>query len=196
MKLTQISLFALACAAAPLAVQAGVEVGINLGGPEVIVRNHPPVDRYEPLGFAPGPGYFYVRGHWAWRRERWEWIGGRWELPAQPGATWVAGQWAPRGNGWVWIEGHYVTVYAPPPPPPAQQDYVEQEPPPPQFETVYAAPGPDFFWIGGHWRWDNRWVWAGGHYERHPHVHPGGGWEAGRWDRDHGHYVWREGHWR
>jgi len=64
MKLTTISLFALACGLAPLAAPAGVEIGINLGGPEVIVHSQPPPERYEVIGTAPGPGYFWIRGHW------------------------------------------------------------------------------------------------------------------------------------
>jgi hypothetical protein len=196
MKITQISVLALMCAAAPLAARAGVEIGIgiNIPGPEIVVRTAPPVERYEVVGRAPGPGYIYIRGHWAWHHEHWEWISGRWELPAN-GATWVAGQWVARGNGWVWVEGHYVTNYAPPPGPPVGEVYVDVAPPAPVAEVIPVAPGPDFFWIGGRWQWNGRWVWVNGHFDRHPHYHPGAYWENGHWDNYHGRYVWREGHW-
>jgi hypothetical protein len=201
MKFSRLSLLVLACAAAPVASYAGFDIGINIGGPEVVIRSQPPPDRYEDVGIAPGPGYVFIRGHWAWRHDRWDWVSGRWELPAQRGAVWVSGQWVARGGGWVWVEGHYQTqayVAAPPPPPDQVQveEYADEAPPAPYVETIPVAPGPDFFWIGGRWAWRGRWVWTAGHYDRHPHFHPGGGWEPGRWERVNGRYAWREGHWR
>jgi hypothetical protein len=198
MKLIQASLLALACGAAPLAVHAGVEIGINIGGPEIVVRTQPPQLREEVVTLAPGPGYIWIRGHWAWRHERWEWMGGRWDRVAQPGLTWIPGRWAERANGWVWVEGHYAVVAAPAPPPPGQQVEViaSEEPPIPIVEVVPLAPGPEYFWIGGHWHWNGGWVWMRGHYDRHPHFHPGAGWVAGRWDRRGGIWAWHEGHWR
>jgi WXXGXW repeat (2 copies) len=198
MKTTHIFLFALACGAAPLAALAQVQVGVNIGIPEVVVSGQPPPLRAEAIGVAPGPGYIWIRGHWGWHHERWEWIGGRWEIPAQPGTVWIPGRWAPRGNGWVWVEGHYAVQAALPPPGPGMQAEIvaSEEPPEAIVETIPVAPGPDFFWIGGHWHWNRGWVWLGGHYERHPHFHPGGYWEAGRWEHRGGSWVWREGRWR
>jgi len=200
MNLTKVSLFALACAAAPLGALAGVDIGINIGGPEFVVRSQPPPERIETIGISPGPGYVWIRGHWGWRHEQWEWVGGRWDRAAQPGSVWISGQWVARGNGWVWMEGHYDVQAGPPSPAydPGVEMVASEAPPAPLYEAVTVAPGPDFFWIGGHWQWHGRWVWAAGHYERHPHFHPGAGWEAGRWDRDRvsGRFVWREGHWR
>jgi hypothetical protein len=197
MKFTQISLFVLAGGFAPLAVHAGVEIGINIGGPEVIVRSAPPPERFEPVPMAPGPGFVWIRGRWSWRHDRWEWINGHWDRAAQPGSTWIAGQWVPRGGGWFWVEGHYAVMAPPPPPgPPGPEMVAGEPPPPPMYEAVPVAPGPDFFWIGGHWRWTGRWVWVSGRFDRHPHFHPGGGWEAGHWDRRGGSWVWHDGHWR
>ncbi len=198
MKLAQMSLFALACGAAALAASAGVEIGVNIGGPEIIVGSQPPPMRLEVAPAAPGPGFIWIRGHWAWRRERWDWIGGRWDRVAQPGSTWIPGQWIARGNGWVWMEGHYAMLAEPPPPPPGQQFEViaSEEPPAAIVEVEGNAPGPDYFWIGGHWHWNRGWVWLHGHFDRHPHFHPGGGWEAGRWDQRGSKWVWHEGHWR
>jgi WXXGXW repeat (2 copies) len=196
MNLKHITLLIAACAAAPLASRAGVEIGVNIGGPVVVVHSQPPVERYEVIGVAPGPGYVWIRGHWGWRHERWEWLGGRWERPAQPGTVWIAGQWAPSGNGWVWVEGHFDVQQMPPPPVETVEMVANEAPPAAIYESVPAAPGPDFFWIGGNWQWRGRWVWAHGHYDRHPHFHQGAGWESGHWDHAGGHYVWREGHWR
>jgi len=194
MKLTQLSLFALACGAAPLAAPAGVEVGINVAGPEIIVGTRPPAARAEVVPLAPGPGYIWIRGHWRWFRGGWDWIGGRWEVPARPGTTWIPGQWVARGNGWVWVEGHYAAVAAAPGQP--GEVVAMEEPPAPLVETIGVAPGPGFFWIGGHWHWNRGWVWIAGRYERHPHFHPGCGWEPGHWGRRGGAWVWHEGHWR
>jgi hypothetical protein len=196
MKFSNISLLILACGVAPLASQAGVDIGINIGGPEVIVHSQPPPERYESVGIAPGPGYVFVRGHWGWRHDRWEWMGGRWEVPARPGNVWISGQWIARGNGWVWMEGHYDVQMAAPPPQQMVVEVADDAPPAAIYETVPYAPGPDFFWIGGRWQWNGRWVWAHGHYDRHPNFHPGAGWEQGRWEHAGGHYTWREGHWR
>jgi WXXGXW repeat (2 copies) len=198
MKIPPIALFALLCGAAPTAAYAGVDIGITVGGPEVVVTNQPPPLRAEIINASPGPGFIWIRGHWRWRHERWEWIAGRWEMPAQPGMAWVPGRWAARGNGWVWIEGHYIVQAALPPVPPAAQVEViaSEEPPSPISEAVPAAPGPDYFWIGGHWHWNGGWVWMHGHFDRHPYFHPGGGWEPGRWEHRGGNWVWREGRWR
>jgi hypothetical protein len=182
--------------AAPLAVNAGVDIGINIGGPEVVVRGAPPPDQGEVIPMSPGPGYIYIRGHWVWHHERWEWKGGFWDRVAQPGYAWVPGQWVARGNGWVWIEGHY-TPAAPPPPAGQPYEVIASEPPPaPIVEAVPMAPGPEYFWIAGHWHWNGGWVWVRGRYDRHPHFHPGAGWEPGHWDRRGASWVWREGHWR
>jgi hypothetical protein len=113
MKISHITLMALACAAAPLATRAGVDIGINV------------------------------------------------LVPVAPEVVYVG------------------------------------QPPQPQVEVVTVAPGPDYFWIGGRWNYNNnRWVWLGGHYDRHPHFHPGGGWVAGSWERRGPNSVWHEGHWR
>jgi hypothetical protein len=198
MKITQITLFALACGAAPIAARAGLDIGINIGGPDVVVQSAPPAERVEVVPMAPGPGYAWIRGHWAWHRERWEWKAGYFERISQPGAVWISGQWVARGNGWIWVEGHY-SVQAPPPaygPGPEVEIVANEAPPAELVETIPAAPGPNYFWIGGHWTWTGRWTWVHGRYDRHPHFHPGGGWEAGHWDRHDGRYVWHEGHWR
>jgi hypothetical protein len=198
MKLTQISLLALACGAAPLAALSATEVGISISGPEIVVGGQPPAPRLEVVPVEPGPGHIWIRGHWAWHHERWEWISGRWDRVVQAGSTWVPGEWVVRRNGWVWIEGHYAVFAEPPPPPPGQAFEVvaSEEPPQPIVESVPLAPGIDYAWIGGHWQWNHGWVWLHGHYDRHPHFHPGGGWEGGHWDRRGAGWAWHEGHWR
>ena len=77
---------------------------------------------------------------------------------------------------------------------PANAVVVPQAPPPPPVETVVAAPGPDYVWIGGEWEWNGGWVWVGGHWGYPPHPHAV--WIGGRaW---HDHYGWHHerGYWR
>ncbi len=71
---------------------------------------------------------------------------------------------------------------------------VSPPPPPPPMETVIAAPGPDYIWIGGEWIWNGGWVWVGGHWGYPPY--PQAVWVHGYWWQ--GSRGWRHapGHWR
>jgi hypothetical protein len=53
-------------------------------------------------------------------------------------------------------------------------------PPSPRVEQVVAAPGLDYFWVGGTWVWfGDRWVWHTGYWHRplSPHEY-GPGWRG------------------
>lgn len=74
--------------------------------------------------------------------------------------------------------------------------YVRVGPPAPIVELRIDAPGPDFVWIAGYFRWDSRqYVWVPGHWARRPHARAI--WVPGRWVQ-HGRRGWYyvEGHWR
>ena len=87
---------------------------------------------------------------------------------------------------------------APPPPRPGQQVEVvaSEAPPTPIVEAIPVAPGPEFFWIGGHWHWNGvQYVWFRGHYVIRQagwgHYVPGHwAWRPGL-----GRYVWVPAHW-
>ena len=202
MKINRIHLLAILCAA-PVAAHAGLDIGINIGIPagqgEVIIRDEPPAPREEIIGRPPAPGYVWIQGHWQRHHDRWEWISGHWEAPHDH-MVWVEGRWDRRHGGYVWVEGHWdamqapVTVVTQPQSP--VEVFVNEAPPPPRHERIYPAPGPDYFWIGGHWNWQGRWVWISGRYERHPHYHPGAAWIDGHWENRRGGFVWIEGSWR
>jgi len=195
MKLNSLVIAGLLCGA-PLigSAQINVGVGVNFGAP---VREAPPPPRGEVIQVAPGPGYVWISGHWIWRHG-WVWAPGHWDRHL--GYTWSPGHWDRRPEGYVWIEGQWVPAapvgYAPPPAGYPGEVVIQAAPPPVIAETYGPAPGPDFFWIGGRWDWQGRWVWTRGRWARHPHWHPGGGWVAGHWDNRHGGYVWVEGRWR
>ncbi len=78
------------------------------GGPpgEVVVTEAPPPIQTEVIVEAPGPGYIWVPGYWAWQG-RWVWVRGSWVLPPHPRALWIRGHWVHRGHGYVWIGGHW-----------------------------------------------------------------------------------------
>lgn len=71
-----------------------------------------------------------------------------------------------------------------------------EAPPPDQVEVVGVAPYPDAYWIGGSWRWNNRWVWSAGYWGRRPHADAV--WEHDSWRQHEGYHGWHhhEGRWR
>src|SRR6516164_7342508 len=64
-------------AACAIALVLGCGIGIAAAQPAVVVeRGVMPPPRVEVVPVAPGPGYNWVPGHWAWRGSGWVWIGG------------------------------------------------------------------------------------------------------------------------
>jgi hypothetical protein len=60
--------------------------------------------------------------------------------------------------------------------PSAQVAGVTGPPPAPLPETIVAALGPDYFWVGGAWLWlGDRWVWHHGYWNRPAHPYRYGG---------------------
>lgn len=68
----------------------------------------PPPPYYRAyMGRAPGPGYVWTDGFWAWRGGGYVWAPGRWVRPPHPRARWVPGYWAHRHRGYVWVQGRW-----------------------------------------------------------------------------------------
>ena len=88
-----------------------VPVGPPYGGPpqggEIVMVAPPPVQA-EVIAVAPGPGYFWIGGHWAWQMNRHVWVGGNWQAP-RAGYAWVPHGWYRRGNGWHEGHGHWAS---------------------------------------------------------------------------------------
>jgi len=81
------------------------------------------------------------------------------------------------------------------PPPRPHAVYVVAAPPADVVEVVPAQPGPEFIWIGGHYRWDGgRYLWMTGHWAKAPEGYRE--WVAGHWVRREGGFLWVEGRWR
>ena len=110
-----------ACAIA-LVLSCGI--GIAAAQAVVVERGVMPPPRVEVVPVAPGPGYNWVPGHWAWRGAGWVWIGGHHvrgvvaPMPAEvvevvparpaPSYVWVKGHHVYEGDRWVWHRGVWV----------------------------------------------------------------------------------------
>lgn len=71
-------------------------------------------------------------------------------------------------------------------------EYVEI--PAPQMEIITQEPGPDHFWIEGHWKRENGdWVWVKGYWAKP--VRKEASWVKGHWVSQGDEWVWVEGHW-
>jgi hypothetical protein len=73
----------------------------------VVIVTPPPPPRHEHRGYAPGPGYVWIDGYWAWHNGHHEWIAGRWEHPPHGHHEWVAARWEQHGGSYVFIEGSW-----------------------------------------------------------------------------------------
>ena len=69
-------------------------------------RVAPPVEQVEVIPAAPGPNYFWIRGHWHWENGRHVWIPGHYE-GHRTGSRWVPARWAANGPEWELIPGHW-----------------------------------------------------------------------------------------
>lgn len=80
--------------------------------------------------------------------------------------------------------------------PPPGRVYAIRRPPPDRVEVIVAAPGPNFAWVQGHWRWARAhgdWEWVPGRWER---PRPGYRlWVPGHWAQDRRGWYYVEGHW-
>ena len=72
---------------------------------DVVAYSEPPPPRYEVVGVAPTPGYFWVGGAWFWEGGRYGWHPGYWERP-RPGYRWVPHTWRHEGGSWRGRSGH------------------------------------------------------------------------------------------
>jgi len=180
-----------AVSGAALAARAQIHLSVGIGvpvGPVVVVREAPPAPRYEDRSPPPGPDFFWVEGRWSRDRDQWIWIRGHWDHRPRPEAVWVAGHWDQRHDGWVWVDGRWDDRGPP------REVIVQERPPEPFREEIPPPPGPDFFWVRGHWSWHDRWIWTHGHYDRRPRHDAE--WSEGRYEHRPEGWIWVEGRWR
>jgi hypothetical protein len=145
------------------------------------VPKHPPKAIEEmPPEEKPDGDVLWIPGYWQWDDERKDflWVSGVWRV-APPGKRWVAGYWRDDGDQSQWVPGFWAEN--PKDEAVAQQvTYLPQPPAPPQVAPPGEAPGPDTFYVPGHW------VWNGVQYA----------WQAGYWARIQPGFVWIPGHYR
>ena len=107
-----------------IALVLGCGIGVAAAQAVIVERGVMPAPRVEVIPAAPGPGYNWVPGHWAWRGTSWVWIRGHHirgvvptipaevveVVPARPSPThvWVKGHYVFEGGHWMWRPGHWV----------------------------------------------------------------------------------------
>ena len=78
---------------------------------------------------------------------------------------------------------------------PTDEVLVTQAPPAVRVETQTVAPGSNYVWQRGYWRWTGtRYVWVGGTWIARPSVRAV--WVEGHWVRRPRGWVWVAGHWQ
>jgi hypothetical protein len=109
-----------------LASAFAIVVGLGTGTAAAQERHIMPAPRVEVIPAAPGAGYNWVPGHWAWRRTAWVWIPGHHirgvvavmppEIvevqPARPtpAHVWIKGHHVFEGGRWRWVPGVWVRL--------------------------------------------------------------------------------------
>ena len=105
---------------------ASVFAGLSASGASaqfVIEERVMPTLKMEVVPTAPGGGWSWVPGHWAWNQRAWVWLPGHYvrgvvpPMPAPvaelrppcpgPGWFWVRGHYVWEGNHWEWRHGHW-----------------------------------------------------------------------------------------
>jgi hypothetical protein len=82
--------------------------GYVVTGEFVYADRAPPPPRRELVIAAPGPGYVWSTGHWAWQGREYVWVPGGWVVVQTGYQRWQPGQWRrDRHRGWYWVEGHW-----------------------------------------------------------------------------------------
>ena len=56
---------------------------------------------------APGPGYLWTPGYWAWGDAAYYWVPGVWVLPPRAGVLWTPGWWGWSGGIYRWHVGYW-----------------------------------------------------------------------------------------
>src|SRR5437764_2441180 len=90
----------LAAALTAVGCAAGYRGYSGYGGGYGYVRVAPPPPRAEVYGYAPGPGYVWAPGYWAWDGGRYHWRSGSWVRRPHARANWVPGRWEHNSRGY------------------------------------------------------------------------------------------------
>jgi len=75
------------------------------GAPQGIEQAPPAIPDYEQPP-APGDGYIWTPGYWAWTADGYQWINGAWVVAPYSGALWTPGYWG-FNDGYFWNAGYW-----------------------------------------------------------------------------------------
>jgi hypothetical protein len=93
-------MLAISSLAVPLSASAEVSVGVS-------VAIGPPPLPYYPQPFAPGPGYIWTPGFWAYGPDGYYWVPGTWVFAPRVGFLWTPGFWGWRDGRYWWHRGYW-----------------------------------------------------------------------------------------
>lgn len=88
----------------PLLVSAPASAQVSVG---ISVRIGPPPLPVYPQPFAPGPGYIWTPGYWAWAPDGYYWVPGTWVMAPAVGLLWTPGYWGWRDGMYWWRAGYW-----------------------------------------------------------------------------------------
>jgi WXXGXW repeat (2 copies) len=71
-----------------------------------VPQEPPPIPDYEQPE-APGDGYIWTPGYWAWTGDGYEWVQGAWVEPPYVSALWTPGFWGSGYGGYAWYPGYW-----------------------------------------------------------------------------------------
>jgi WXXGXW repeat (2 copies) len=153
-----------------------------------------------PSGTRPGRRALWVPGYWEWDRDQggYVWVGGSWQI-VPVGSVWVGTRWVRDENGWYRVPGYWSrrrdgTVVETQITRTNSPSWRTTGPPADHpIDSPRPAPGPDYFFIPGHYRAvGDRMSWLRGFWAQ---VQPGWDWIPARWVRRSDGWQFREGHW-
>ena len=157
----------------------------------------PPPVAERPSGERPGRRAVWTPGYWEWDADssRFLWVAGSWRVPPA-GMAWSSGRWLRDPHGWYWVDGSW-TRRAARPALAADRPAWRTDGPPANHpdDTPPPAPGPDFFYVPGHYAptpAGDRLAWVPGFWSE---AQDGWDWIPARWVRRPDGWDYREGHW-
>jgi hypothetical protein len=80
--------------------QIGVGISIRIAPPELPVYDQP---------IAPGDGYIWTPGYWAYGDDDYYWVPGTWVMAPEVGYLWTPGYWGADGDDYIFHEGYWGT---------------------------------------------------------------------------------------
>ena len=83
---------------APVAAHARVFLSVGIA---------PPPIPYYAQPIAPGYGYIWTPGYWAYGPDGYDWVDGAWVLPPYAGALWTPGYWGWDDDAYLWNPGYW-----------------------------------------------------------------------------------------